>query len=225
MFLKQSDKLTSVVIAGAGGFGLEMLDYLNDCHEQGGPPVAGFIDDGATNTPAESGVPLLGPIRSFKPGQGQGIVVAIGSTNARHAVLSYLWAEGINTPSFVSRFAIISQTARFGTGVIVCPYSIINRNAQLQDGVLVNVHCSVGHGASVGSSSILSPYSALNGDANIGECCFLGTRATIYPSISVGSYSIVDSHTGVRTDAKKRHMISSRGTYKVHMIRAIPKKY
>jgi sugar O-acyltransferase (sialic acid O-acetyltransferase NeuD family) len=213
-------EISSVVIAGAGGFGLEVLDYLEEHARAGGPPVAGFIDDtpGAP-LPAGAAVPHLGKIDDFRPAPGQVVVVAIGSVKGRRAVLERLWRNGVPTPAFVAFSAKVSPSSVVGTGAVVCPFTIVNRNATVGAGAMINVHCTVAHGAVVGAHSILSPYATLNGDASVGEGCFLGTRATIYPRVHIGEGCIVDTHAGVRADAPARQMISSRGRYLVNALR------
>lgn len=212
--LISGDAISSVVIAGAGGFGSEVFDYLEQQAERGGPPIAGFIDD-TPGAPLPDGILTahLGKIDDFRPDAGQVVVVAIGSVSGRRSVLERLWQRGVSTPPFIADHALVSVSAVLGSGTVICPFTVVNRNARLGQGVAVNVHCSVGHGAIVGEHSILSPYAALNGDAAIGNDCFLGTRATIYPKIRIGCACIVDSHAGVRADAGDRHMISSRGNY------------
>ena len=220
MPLLTDQAIQSVVIAGAGGFGLEVFDYLSADTQQGGPAVVGFIDDGADNPiPEQLGVAHLGSIQDYTPVSGQAVVVAIGSAKGRRIVLSRLWEAGVYVPAFTSASAIVSANATLADGVVVCPFTVINRNAELGRGVAVNVHCSVGHGAQVGEFSVLSPYAALNGDAAVGADCFLGTRATIYPKVRLGAGCIVDSHTGARANAGDRQMISSRGTYQVLALR------
>jgi len=212
--------ISSVVIAGVGGFGLELFDYLEENATQGGPVVAGFIDDTpGISVPEGIDRPLLGDIGGFSPRPGQVVVVAIGSVKGRMAVLSKLWGNGVHTPAFISSSAMVSPGAELGNAVVACPFSIINRNAQLGIGVVINVHCSVGHGASIGDYTVLSPYAALNGDAAVGGRCFLGTRATIYPRIRIGDDCIVDSHTGVRANVGEKKIISSRSPYQVNALR------
>ena len=213
--------IQSVVIAGAGGFGLEVYDYLLQHHDAGGPPIAGFIDD----TPElilgdDIHHPLLGSITDYRAVASQVVVLAIGSVKGRQAVLQRLWAQGVETPPFVADMAMVSPQATLGQGSIVCPFSIVGRRAHLGLGSLVNVHGSVGHGAHVGDFSVLSPYAALNGDATIGARCFLGTRATIYPKIHIGDDCIVDTHCGVRQNAPEgKVLIASRGNYQVTPLR------
>ncbi|ELA00688.1 hypothetical protein Cmtc_22000 [Cupriavidus sp. TKC] len=220
MPLIHSSPISSVVIAGAGGFGLELFDYLQEEAAKGGVPIAGFIDDTpGGKVPAGIDVPHLGGIGDFRSAAGQVVVVAIGSVKGRKLVLGKLAENGVATPAYVHGSAIVSPAAKLGSAVLICPYTIVNRDAIMDDASVANVHCSIGHGARVGAYSVLSPYAALNGDAVVGAGCFLGTRATIYPRISIGDDCIVDSHTGVRANAEARHLISSRGTYQVSALR------
>lgn len=214
------NKITSVVIAGAGGFGLEIFDYINEESRAGGPQVVGFIDDTpGGKVPAGIDLPWLGKISEYRPAPGQIVVAAIGGSAGRRMVLAKLWENQVISPAYVHTSAVISPAAKLHRGVIVCPFSIVNRNAVLEEGAMLNVNCSIGHGAFVGAFSVLCPYAALNGDAKIGSDCFLGTRVTIYPRITLGDHCIVDSHTGVRVDAGDRQMISARGHYQAVAIR------
>ncbi|MDR3416682.1 MAG: acetyltransferase [Nevskia sp.] len=215
MPLLNAPAVRSVVIAGAGGFALEMFDYL--LSERDGPEVLGFIDDRPEALPPPgTGRPHLGRIDAYRPAADQGVVVAIGSPQGRSNVLNTLWQLGAVTPAYVHPLALVSPAARLGRGTIVCPYAIVNRNASVGDGVLVNVHCCVGHGAAAGDFSVLSPYADLNGDSAIGAGCFLGTRATLFPRVTIGRECVVDSHTAVRASAEDRQIISSRGPYTVN---------
>lgn len=213
--------ISSIVIAGSGGFGSELFDYISGDCAQGGPAIAGFIDDTpGGRVPPGVELPWLGPIGEFKPADAQQVVVvAIGSVKGREAVLGLLQAAGVPVPAYVAGDVRVSPSARIGAGSVVCPFSIINRDAELGTGVVVNVMSSIGHGAKVGDFSVLSPYAALNGDACVGARCFLGTRATIYPRIHIGDDCTVDSHTGVRSTVADRQLISSRGTYRVTPMR------
>ena len=222
MGFQSSRNIRSVVIAGAGGFGLEVYDYLLRHHAAGGPAIAGFIDD----TPElvlgdDIEHPLIGSIADYRAVADQVVVLAIGSVKGREAVLQRLWSHGVETPAFIAEMTMVSDQAVLGQGSIVCPFSIVGRRARLGVGALVNVHCSVGHGAAVGDFSVLSPYAALNGDASVGHRCFLGTRATIYPKINIGDQCIVDTHCGVRQSAPEgKVLISSRGNYQVMPLRS-----
>jgi len=214
MPLVQEPAVSSIVIAGAGGLGLELYDYLQEEALHGGPAVAGFIDDVPGKVPEGIDLPNLGPIRQFRPAPGQAVLVAIGSVQGRQDVLSWLSHTGIMVPPYVHGTALVSSSSCLGFGTLIFPFSVVSRGAKVEDGVVANVFCGIGHGVCVGACSILSPHVVLNGDSAVGPGCFLGTRATLYPGVRIGAECIVDSHTGVSSNAKDRQFITS-GTYQI----------
>ncbi|WP_454738136.1 acetyltransferase [Cupriavidus necator] len=209
MPLLNAPRVLSVVIAGAGGFALEIFEHLDREARQGGPRIAGLIDDDPGKVLDGTGLPHLGTTWDFLPDDGQAVVVAIGTVDARCEIIGRLTGKGVPVPTYVHGTAIVSDTAAIGPGSIVCPFAIINRNTTVGTGVLVNCYGNVAHGASVGDYSVLSPGAILNGDAAVGARCFLGTRATIYPGVRIGDDCVVDSHTGVSTSAGDRKFITS----------------
>ncbi|WP_354686188.1 acetyltransferase [Cupriavidus necator] len=209
MPLLNAPRVLSVVIAGAGGFALEIFEYLEREARRGGPRIAGFIDDDPGKALDGIDLPHLGTTRDYHPDDRQAVIVAVGAVEARREIIGRLAARCVAVPTYVHGAAIVSDAATIGPASIICPLAIVNRGAALGTGVLVNVHASVSHGASVGDYSVLSPGAILNGDAAVGACCFLGTRATLYPGVRIGDHCVVDSHTGVSNGTGERKFITS----------------
>lgn len=214
MPLIHAPAVSSLVIAGAGGLGVELYDYLQAEALCGGPAVAGFIDDRPGKVPEGIDLPHLGPICQFRPAPRQAVLVAIGSAQARQDVLSWLLRTGIDVPLYVHSTALVSPSACLGVGALIFPFTVVSRGAVVEDGVVANVFSGIGHGATVGACSVLSPHAVLNGNAAVGPRCFLGTRATLYPGVRIGAECVVDSHTGVSANAKDRQFITT-GTYQI----------
>lgn len=209
MPLLHANNVSSVVIAGAGGLGLELYDYLQTESRSGGPQVAGFIDDTPDKVPEGIDLPHLGLIREFRPAPHQAVLVAIGATSARQDVLSWFQQLGAELPIYVHGTALVSPSSQLGIGALIFPFTVISRGAVVEDGVVANAFSGIGHGARVGACSVLSPHAVLNGDAAIGPRCFLGTRATLFPGVSIGADCVVDSHTCVSANAKDRQFITT----------------
>lgn len=211
--------MKQIVIAGGGGFGWELADYISHDIENGflkGVSIKGIIDDQADAAfRAPIGLPYIGTIASFKPASDDYLLVAIGNTNSRQLVYERLLDAGCRFTNYIHSSVYVAASAKVMNGVIVCAGSVINAGAYLDIGSVINVCCSIGHGAVVGKHSVLSPYSVLNGDAIVGDLCFLGTRATIYPKVIVGDNCTVDSHSYVKLSVKKNSIITTRGNYKV----------
>jgi len=208
--------MTRIIIAGGGGFGLELYGYLQQdlaSGRLGGHTLAGVLDDGADcellrKTPDAN---YLGPIRDYRPQAEDRIAIALGSVAGRRAVAAGLVERGARLFTYVHGTAWIAASARLGEGSLVCPNSIVNAGAELEGNVLVNVFCSVGHGARIGAHSVLSPYCSLSGDSSLGEGGFMGTRATLFPKITLGADCVVDAHSAVRQSVPAATTVSVRG--------------
>lgn len=217
--IKCIKNVKKIVIAGGGGFGWELADYMRHDIEKGlliGVSMKGVIDDQTESAfRAPIGLPYIGTIASFKPESDDYLLIAIGNPNLRKQVYERLQDAGCRFTTYIHPSVYLAASATVMNGVIVCPGSVINAGAFLDVGSVINVCCSIGHGAVVGKHSVLSPYSALNGDAVIGELCFLGTRATIFPGVKVGDNCTVDSHSYVKKSVEHNRIITTRGNYKV----------
>jgi len=209
-----------LVVAGAGGFATELVEYLlqdiadghlKDCE------VAGVLDDFPDRFYSQSGleVPLLGGIQDYRFKEQEFALVALGTPSDRCKVVQRLTENGARFFTYVHSSCYLARNARLGQGVIACPNAIINANAAVADHVALNVASSVGHGAVVGAFSVLSPFAALNGNARVGERCFLSTRATVFPRVSLGNDCTVDAHSYAKASTEDGMIITQRGTYQV----------
>jgi len=211
--------LKYIVIAGGGGFGWELAEYVYQDIESGLLPdivLKGVIDD-ATDSAKRSPIPLpyLGTISGFQPDPDDSLLLAIGNPSIRRFIYTRLSSVGGDFISYVHSSVFKASSAVIGKGVIVCPNCIINSGSVLEDYSVVNVFSSVGHGARVGEFSVLSPFSAINGDARIGSDCFLGTRATVFPGVNLGNNCVVDSHSYAKGNTEDGKIITLRSKYMV----------
>lgn len=214
-----------IIVAGAGGFGLEIAEYLlediasghlQDCE------FSGALDDTQKDgTPFVGSSSVIGDISSYQFDSDEYVVVALGVVADRIKVTQTLEQNGARFYSYVHSSCYVAKSAVLGQGVIVAPNSVVNAEAEVGDFCAINVFSSIGHNSLVGAYSVLSPYSALNGHAKIGERCFLGTRATVFPGVEIGDNCTVDSHSYVKKNAPAAHIISNRGEYSVQLNRLI----
>lgn len=203
--------INNLVIVGAGGFFLELYEYLlNDIENKNISSVSikGVLDDQIPVKPLPT--KYLGTIREYIPHNNDVFLIAIGNVKHRENIFNILKEKSARFFTYIHSTALVSSSATLGEGTIVCPMSIVNAKAQVEQNVSINVHTSIGHEARVGPHSVLSPYSALNGSANIGSKVFLGTRATVFPSVTVGDECVIDSHTAVRRPVEAKMLLSDR---------------
>lgn len=220
--------MSRILIAGGGGFGLEMYSYITadlTAIEQPAPPVVGILNDGPDCEVLRK-IPhaqYFGSIQDYQPAPGDTVTIAVGSTAARRKIADLLRARGTRLLTYIHPTALVAETATIGEGVIVCPNSIVNAGAHVDTNVAINVFCSVGHGARIGAHSVLSPYCSLSGDSALGEGGFMGTRATLFPKVVLGAACVVDAHSAVKQSTPDRKIISTRGQYLVLDNRSAPR--
>jgi len=219
--------MSRILIAGGGGFGLELYGYISAdlaSVERPEPPLVGILDDDPECEVRRKApqAHYFGRIQDYQPQPGDAVISAFGSASTRRKVAGLLHARGARWMTYIHPTALIADSATIGEGAIVCPYSIVNAGAHVGENVAVNVFCSIGHGARVGAHSVLSPYCSLSGDSALGEAGFMGTRATLFPKVVLGSDCVVDAHSPVKQSAPDRKIISTRGQYLVLDNRSTP---
>ncbi len=208
--------MRKLVFVCAGGFFLELLEYVSHDIENGNIKdikVSGFIDE--AKGISYDNVQNLGTISGYEPQQDDVFIIALGSPVNRSEIYKKLKRKNAKFLTYIHSSALVSPSAKVAEGAIICPYVIINALATVGENVSINVHSSVGHEAIVGESCVLSPYAAIGGSATLGDMSFMGTRTTIFPLVNVGAKSIVDTHSYVKMDAKEKSIISLRSEYKV----------
>ena len=173
----------TALIAGAGGFGREILQYLRDLRF----PLEGFLDDRADALAGfDLGTAVLGRLADFPLRDEHRLVISVGDPAGRRRLGDAAATRGARFLTLVHPTAYVAPNARLGAGCVVCPFAFIGVGAVLGDHVAVNTYASVGHDAQVGDCSVFSPYAVVNGAVVLGEEVFLGTHATVTPGLTVG---------------------------------------
>ena len=183
-----------ILIAGAGGFGREVLQWALDAGlDSGGCRIAGFLDD---NPEALSGfpgirVPVVGPLRTYEPGPGEQLICAIGMPKQKRRIIEPLVRRGVRFVTVVHPTAIIGRNVVLGTGCLVAPRTTLTADIEIGDFVTLNCGCSVGHDARIGSWATLNGHCDVTGNVRLGEGVLMGTHAAVIPGIEVGDWAVI----------------------------------
>lgn len=183
--------MKNVIIAGAGGHGAELDEYIR-CgaisHDGESLHVIGFIDDDAESHRAyQLSAPLLGGIQNHAVRTDCGYVLAIGSLAHRRGLMELLVAKGAEFCSVIHPSAYVSPSCRLGRGVVIGPNATLGPNVSVGDHTLINARVSVGHDAQIGRCNIVSPNCAFTGFATVGDDNFFGLNSAVLPRIAVGN--------------------------------------
>lgn len=176
----------SIIIAGAGGFGREMMGWMKMLNA----PVKGYIDD------EKKGV--LTTIKDYAPEPNEQLLVCIASPKGREAVVHSLIERGAKFHNF--SMCVVSPNAQRGVGCIFCPQSLISNGAEVGDFVIVNVYSAIGHDVKMGSCCTLSSFVDICGEVTVGSRVFFGSGARVLPGVKIGDDAVIGAGAIVVND-------------------------
>lgn len=188
----------TLLIYGAGGFGIEVLDI---CHRHPEwteySPI--FIDD------FDFDRQVLGiQVISFDHAQNRyrdcNLIIASGDPITREKMFARASSSQFELPKIIDPTSIISENASVGIGTVVCPYAVIGPRSQVSNNVLVNTHSIVGHDVIVGRNSVLASMVNIGGHAAIGENSMVGMNSSIRPKAKVGNNCLIAMQSCVLND-------------------------
>ncbi|MGB3710463.1 MAG: hypothetical protein WA985_02115 [Erythrobacter sp.] len=197
--------MRDLVIIGAGGFALEILDCvetINDVAERGGGKaewrVIGYADDqpsGAAAEKTEHDVLCSPDEIADELGTGVAFHIAIGDNKARQRIAATLEGQGLEPATLVSPRAIISARGSLGAGSYAAHNAAIASHAKCGRHTIINVGAVVGHEAELGDFAQLAPNAVVTGRCRIGVGGYLGSNASIFPSRTVGSFGAIGGNS------------------------------
>ena len=175
-----------LVIAGAGGFGREILGQVHTSPEfvaKNSISEVVFIDDGSPTNP---GAEVVGTIVNYFPQENDVLLVALGEPKHKKTVSSRLKNRGARFVSFVHDRAFIGPRVTLGEGSVVCLDARITADVTLEKFVTINVNALIGHDVTLGDYSTVGPSSDLTGGVIVGSMVFIGVAASFRPGVSIG---------------------------------------
>lgn len=184
-----SDK-ARVIVVGGGGFGRELMCWVEDCAAAGRlPPLAGFLDDKPAELPDYA--PRLGSIQDYSPAPGDLLALAIAKPQVKRRVAGLLQDRGAHFTAVVHPSATVVRTARLGEGCILCPQTMLMPDATIGRFVTLLNYSGVGHDSEVGDFTTFSSLCDVTGNVSVGTEVFLGAGVRLLPEITVGDGAII----------------------------------
>ena len=134
----------SIAIVGAGGHGRVALECLElSC---GIADEVVFYDDRWEHLGAIDDVPVYGPVDDLATdGRFDRVFVGVGDNVARRRISLLLERAAKTFLTIRHPKTTISPRAAIGEGTIVVAGTVVNRDARVGFGAILNTVCSVGH--------------------------------------------------------------------------------
>lgn len=179
--------MSSLIIVGAGGFGLEVAAYAEDMARasKSGVSIKGFLDDTKPAGATHAGYPALGPTDRIIPDCLY--ILAVGAPESRRALAEKLAAKGARFTSIIHPAAHIAATAKIGAGTVIAPFSFVGPEAQIGEHCALNIYASAGHESRMGDYCVLSPYATIHGASVLENGVFMGSHACVTAKMQIGA--------------------------------------
>ncbi len=196
--------IKDIVIIGAGNFGREVAQLIEDINEDKKAwNLLGYIDETAEkqNTVMNNHA-VLGNLRWFEQTSSEELwaVCAVGNPKDKYGLLKKASAYPIRFANLVHPSVKMNPFIAFGIGCIVCGNSFISVNTKIGDHVSVNPGCGIGHDTVIGDYASLYWNVTLSGNVCIGEGCEIGSKAVVIQKRTVGGWSTVGAGAVVVKD-------------------------
>jgi sugar O-acyltransferase (sialic acid O-acetyltransferase NeuD family) len=180
--------MKKLLIVGAGGFGRELYVWASQHPDCGRAwELEGFLDDNAHALQSFGSFAQVMPLTGHVVDPAKLYLCGLGLPPMKEKLLQPLLAAGANFPVFIHPRAVVGDRVKFGRGVVLCPGAIASADIALGDFVMLNLHTTVGHDASVGAWSTLSSHCDVTGRVQVADRVFMGSRVSIIPGQTVGS--------------------------------------
>ena len=196
------NKMKNLVIVGAGGFGREVLEIVNEINnEEPTWNVLGFIDNNRhalDNYDLEVGV--LATEAEWQIRGEEKYVIAIASPTRRKEVATRLKAKGASFATIIAPSVNIGKRTHIGEGVVIFGKTEISIDCKIGDFVFLNALDGIGHDCIIGNYCTFGPKVCISGATKMGECVNVGALASTYPGVIVEDYATI----GMNSCAIKR---------------------
>lgn len=191
-------KLYIIGCGNVGGF----LAYNFDNFHLEKFEMQGFVDDDSQKHGKDFfGYPVLGDIELLKNENQQiGVVIGIADPLIKKEIWERVSAPNLIFPPLISKNAWVSNNVDFGQGIVIYPGVTIDYHVVIEDFVLVNKNCSLGHDSKLSKFSTLAPGACLAGFTYLEECVNIGINAATKQGIHIGRNTIIGGMSMVVKD-------------------------
>ena len=180
--------MNRLVLCGAGGHAKVVVDILRAAEEHFNIV---FVDA----NPALAGKTFLGfevhSVEDLRPGDRDYFLVSIGDNSDRSRNYESFLRLGLQPITAIHPTAVVSPSARIGSGTVVMPRAVINAAAAIGENCIINTGAIVEHDCVVGDHVHISPGATIGGGATLESLVHVGLNASVLPGLSVGRSSVV----------------------------------
>jgi len=178
--------LNNLLIIGAGGHGKVIVEIATEMKKWN---KISFLDDNYSSSDSQhNGYPILGKIDSYKEFQNdyKDLFIAIGENKLRCDFFYKFSNIGFNIPNIIHPSAIISNTVRSSSGIVIMANAVVNSSSIIEDASIINTSASIDHDCILHEGVHICPGVNLAGNVNVGRLSWLGIGSSVIEGINIG---------------------------------------
>lgn len=190
--------MNRLAILGASGHGKVVADTAECCGWQS----TEFFDDAWPDLQRNSVWSVVGNTSSLmeRLDDFDGVLVAIGNNSVRHTKLLELQRAGARLVILIHPAANVSRYAVICEGTVVFAGAVVNADASVGIGGILNTGCSIDHDCMLGDAVHISPGARLAGGVQVGNQSWVGIGASVRQLIRIGQRVMVGAGSAVISD-------------------------
>lgn len=196
--------MESLIIIGAGGFALEVVDLIESINmNKETYKIIGLLDDQKNDFTLKK-YNMVGKVLDYKKFSQHSFVIAIANPKVRESIYSELKLNDIRTPNLVHPKTEISKYTKLkDNSAIIINYSTqISAEVEIEKAVIIDSKSYIGHETVLKSFVTIYPGVNISGKNIINEKSEIGLGTNIIQGLSIGSNTIIGAGSTVINDIK-----------------------
>ncbi len=188
--MRQKEKL---ILVGGGGHCQAAIEVIE---AEGKFKIAGIVDQKERLNQKVLGYTIFASDEDLAKlaEEYQYFLITLGqikSADKRKEKFQFLQAKGVQFPTILSPYAVISKHAKIGEGTIVLHQASINAGAKIGQNCIINTGACIEHDCSLGNHCHVSTHSVINGECIIEDQVFIGSNSVLANDITVAKNTVI----------------------------------
>lgn len=191
--------MENIIIIGAGGFALEVIDLIESINlTREKYTILGLLDDHKNDFILDT-YDVIGKVSDYKKFSKHSFVIAIANPQIRESIYSELKLNRIKTPNLVHPETEISKytTLKDDSGIIINYATQVSAKVKIEEAVIIDSKSYIGHETILKSFVTVYPGVNISGENMINNKTEIGLGSNIIQGLTVGSNTLIGAGSTV----------------------------
>lgn len=197
-----------IILVGGGGHCKSVIDVA----ESAGYSIGGILDIPELVGSTVLGYPVIGTDDNISDYVEDALfVVTVGhikDPSLRIKLHERIKSVGGHFATLVASTARVSRFASIGEGSVVMHQAVINADAHVGAGCIINTFANVEHDAVIGDYCHISTGTMVNGNCTVGQGVFLGSQSVLVNGISITDGCVFAAGSMIRKNIIRKGIYS-----------------